>query len=396
MKRTVCFLLLFAFLLSGAAMAEPAGDVGAGIGAMSAQPLKDGEISISAPSAVLMEKETGQLLYEKNAHERMLPASVTKVMTLLLITEDIESGRLKTDDIVTASARAASFGGSCVYLEEGEQMSVDEMLKCIAVVSANDCAVAMAEHVSGTEEIFVQRMNERAAELGLEDTHFTNCTGLFEDTEHYTSAYDIAVMSRELIRHELIKKYTTIWMDSIRGGQFGLNNTNKLVYWYPGCTGLKTGFTSNAMYCLSATAERDGTEFIAVIMHGDSIESRNQDAKTLLNYAFANFALCSLRPEGEAQRVPVQFGRQESVAAVPEGGGCALIRKSGTAPEYSYELLQSVPAPVTVGDKLGIMTVSIAGETVAQVQLVAAENVGRIGCGGILLALWERILGFCP
>ena len=226
MKRFVCFFLLFAVLLCPAASAEP---------------LRDGDIGISAPSAILMEKYTGDVLYEKNAHERIFPASVTKVMTMLLIVEDIESGKLKLDDTVTASARAASFGGSCVYLEEGEQMSVDDMLKCIAVVSANDCAVAMAEHISGTEQLFVERMNKRAEELGLEDTHFTGCTGLFDDGEHYTSAYDVAVMSRELIGHELIKNYTTIWMDSIRGGKFELSNTNKLVYWYQGCTGLKTG-----------------------------------------------------------------------------------------------------------------------------------------------------------
>ena len=181
MKRFVCFFLLFAVLLCPAASAEP---------------LRDGDIGISAPSAILMEKYTGEVLYEKNAHERIFPASVTKVMTMLLIVEDIESGKLKLDDTVTASARAASFGGSCVYLEEGEQMSVDDMLKCIAVVSANDCAVAMAEHISGTEQLFVERMNKRAEELGLEDTHFTGCTGLFDDGEHYTSAYDVAVMSR--------------------------------------------------------------------------------------------------------------------------------------------------------------------------------------------------------
>ena len=205
MKRFICFFLLFAVLLCPAASAEP---------------LRDGDISISAPSAILMEKYTGEVLYEKNAHERIFPASVTKVMTMLLIVEDIESGKLKLDDTVTASARAASFGGSCVYLEEGEQMSVDDMLKCIVVVSANDCAIAMAEHISGTEQLFVERMNRRAEELGLEDTHFTGCTGLFDDGEHYTSAYDVAVMSRELIGHELIKNYTTIWMDSIRGGKF--------------------------------------------------------------------------------------------------------------------------------------------------------------------------------
>ena len=275
-------------------------------------------LSVSAPSAVLMEKSTGTVLYEKNAHERLSPASVTKVMTMLLIAEDLESGKIALSDTVTASARAASFGGSCVYLEEGEQMSVSDMLKCIAVVSANDCAVAMAEHLSGTEEVFVERMNRRAEELGMEDTHFTNCTGLFDDEEHYTSAWDIALMSRELIGHEFIKDFTTIWMDSIRGGAFELSNTNKLVYWYPGCTGLKTGFTNRAMYCLAATAERDGVEFIAVILHGESIESRNADARALLNYAFANFALCPLLPEGGLPPLPVEEEPPEKPRLPPE------------------------------------------------------------------------------
>ena len=260
-------------------------------GAAAPETLRDDAIDIKAPSAVLMEKQSGEVIYEKNAHERMAPASVTKVMTMLLIVEAIENGDISLDDTVIASERAASFGGSCVFLEEGEKMSVHEMLKCISVVSANDCAVAMAEHLCGSEQSFVERMNARAEELGMKNTHFTNCTGLFDDREHYTSAYDIALMSRELIRHDLIKDYTTIWMDSIRNGEFGLSNTNKLVYYYEGCTGLKTGFTSLAMYCLSATAMRDGVEYIAVIMHAESVDSRNNDAKALLNYAFANYTV---------------------------------------------------------------------------------------------------------
>ena len=308
MKRLLSFWLILVLLgVSGAAWAEP---------------LRDGDLKISAPSAVLMEKETGELLYEKGAHERRPPASVTKVMTLLLIVEDIESGKIALEDVVTASARAASFGGSCVYLEEGERMSVDEMLKCIAVVSANDCAVAMAEHLCGSEEVFVERMNRRAAELGMADTHFTNCTGLFEDPEHYTTAYDIALMSRELVRHELAKHYTTIWMDTIRGGAFGLSNTNKLVYWYNGCTGLKTGYTSQAMYCLAATAERDGVEYIAVIMHGDSIESRNADAKALLNYRAAARGRGAARGLRGVRRAPLS-------AAHARGRGPLPARRQG-------------------------------------------------------------------
>ena len=361
---------------------------------MAAEPLRDNDLKIAAPYAVLMEKETGEILYEKGADERTVPASVTKVMTLLLIVEDIEGGKLSLDDVVTASARAASFGGSCVYLEEGEQMSVDEMLKCIAVVSANDCAVAMAEHLCGTEEVFVERMNRRAAALGMDGTHFTNCTGLFDDDDHYTTARDVAVMSRELVRHELIKRYSTIWMDTIRGGNFSLSNTNKLVYWYPGCTGLKTGFTSKAMYCLAATAERDGVEFIAVIMHGDTIESRNADAKALLNYAFANFTLTPLPEESELPAVPVVYGREESAAlrfGVEER--FVLSPKGGESCRFSYVLPEELSAPVHAGDAAGTLVVTRGGEELSRLPLIAAQDIGRIGIGGIFLKLAFSLFG---
>ena len=379
MKRTLFFIIILATLLCPAAYAEP---------------LRDGELAIKAPCAVLMEKETGELLYEKGAHERVLPASVTKVMTLLLLVEDMESGKISTSDIVTASARAASFGGSCVYLEEGERMSVDDMLKCIAVVSANDCAVAMAEHVSGSEEVFVARMNARAEELGMADTHFTNCTGLFEDPEHYTSAYDVALMSRELIRHDIIKNYTTIWMDSIRNGAFSLSNTNKLVYWYSGCTGLKTGFTSQAMYCLSATAERDGTEYIAVVMHSESIESRNADAKALLNYAFANYSLSPLPEDDTLPRVPVEYGRaQEAELRVAAPSRFVLTGKGGEGCEFSCELPEKLSAPIAEGESVGVLRVTRGGEEIASFPLECAQSVERIGFGGILLRLAGSLLG---
>ncbi len=380
MKRFLSFWLILALL--------------GGCGAARAEPLRDNELKISAPSAVLMEKETGELLYEKGAHERRPPASVTKVMTLLLIVEDVENGKIALGDTVTASARAASFGGSCVYLEEGERMSVDEMLKCIAVVSANDCAVAMAEHLCGSEEVFAERMNRRAAELGMADTHFTNCTGLFNDPEHYTSAYDIALMSRELVRHELIKNYTTIWMDSIRGGAFELSNTNKLVYWYPGCTGLKTGYTSEAMYCLAATAERDGVEYIAVIMHGDSIESRNADAKALLNYAFANFTLAPLPADEELPEAEISCARRSSVPlALAEGSRFLLVPKGGEDCCFSCELREDLSAPLRKGEELGVLVVTRGGEEIARRPLVAAADAERIGFWGILGKLAGGLVG---
>lgn len=383
MKRFPLVFLLFAALAalcappSYAAPALPAGAVP----------------SVSAPSAVLMEKVTGEVIYEKSSHTRGFPASVTKVMTMLLIAEDVDSGRISLSDTVTASERAASFGGSCVYLAQGEQMSAAEMLKCIAVVSANDCAVAMAEHLSGSEEAFVARMNERASQLGLADTHFTNCTGLFEDERHYTSAYDVAVMSRELLRHEFIKDYTTIWMDSIRNGEFGLSNTNRLVYGYPGCTGLKTGFTSGAKYCLSATAERDGVEYIAVVMHAESADSRNADAQAMLDFAFANYTLCSLRGDAALPEVRVELGKSEFVPAVFSGAEYALVARSGAAPEYALSMDASVPAPVRAGDRLGTLTVSLGGENVANVPIVAGADVPRLGYPGLLGLLGGSLIG---
>ena len=252
--------------------------------------------AVEAGSAILMEKETGTVLYEANAHDKLEPASVTKVMTLLLVMEAIDDGRLKMEDMVTVSAQAASMGGSQVYLKEGEQMTVHDMLKAVAVVSGNDAAVALAEHIAGSEEGFVERMNRRAAELGMADTTFINCTGL-PAAGHLTSAYDIAVMSRALLAHPGIREFTTIWMDSVRDGQFQLANTNKLIRFYEGATGLKTGFTDSALYCLSATAERDGMELIAVVMKCPTSEKRFEGAKALLNFGFANYTLLDVHPD---------------------------------------------------------------------------------------------------
>lgn len=356
--------------------------------------LTDDDIGISAPSAILMEKVTGEIIYDKNSHERLPPASVTKVMTMLLIVEAVERGDISLDDTVIASERAASFGGSCVFLEEGEKMSVAEMLKCICVVSANDCAVAMAEHLCGSEQTFVARMNDRARELGLKDTNFKNCTGLFEDDEHYTSAYDIAVMSRELIRHDMIKDYTTIWMDTIRGGEFGLSNTNKLVYYYDGCTGLKTGFTEKAMYCLSATAEREGVEYIAVIMHADTIDKRNNDAKALLSYGFANYRLMPLRSPDVLPPVRVALGSADSVQPVYDGAEAALVPKSG-AGEVSYELdlPDTLPAPVEKGQQIGTLRVVSDGKELYSVKLLADSSVARASFGRTLLELVKSYVG---
>ena len=252
---------------------------------------------LSSASALLMEKETGTVLLQQNAHQKLEPASVTKIMTLLLVMEAVDSGRLSLDELVPVSAHAAGMGGSQVYLKEGEQLSVSDLIKCVAVVSGNDCAVALAERLAGSESAFVDQMNQKAQSLGMADTHFVNCTGL-PAPGHLTSAWDIALMSRELIlRHPDIQQYTTIWTDSIRNGAFGLTNTNRLVRFYDGATGLKTGFTASAQYCMSATAQRNGMELIAVVMKAPTTAQRFQDASSLLDYGFANYALITPSPK---------------------------------------------------------------------------------------------------
>ncbi len=267
-------------------------------------------------------------------------------------------------------------------------MTVSEMTKCVAIVSANDCAVALAEHLCGSEEAFVARMNQRAAQLGLENTHFTNCTGLFEDPDHYTSALDIAVMSRELLGHEFIRQYTNIWMDTIRNGEFGLTNTNKLVYYYDGCTGLKTGFTSTAMFCLSASAMRDGVEYIAVILHGDTSQARFDAAQALLDYAFANYTLYTPAPEEPLAPVAVELGVSDTVQPVCGGDGAVLVEKALREKlSLETELAPSVSAPVEAGQVLGSLTVRAGDQVLARVPLVAEAGVERL----TFLQVWTRL-----
>ena len=340
------------------------------------------DLAETAPTAILIEQSTGTVLFEKNDHEKLAPASVTKVMTLLLVMEALDEGRIGWDDMVTASESAAAKGGSQIYLEVGEQLPLREMLKAVVVSSANDCACALAEHVAGSEEAFVARMNERAAELGMEDTHFVNCTGL-DDGEaakgHRTSAYDIALMSRELLKHGEIREYTTIWMDSVRNGQFGLSNTNKLVRFYQGTTGLKTGFTSGAGYCLSASAERDGIEFIAVVMACKTSDERFTAAKSLLDYGFANYALVSPEPEEALPPVAVRLGTVSEIQAKLADAEPLLASKGAAArAERVVDLAESVEAPVEAGQKLGTVTVRDGETVLAEIPLVAEEAVARL------------------
>ena len=354
------------------------------------------ELDIAGKSALLMDVSTGTILYEHNAHEALAPASVTKVMTMLLIMEAIDAGKIGWDDTVTASEAAAAKGGSQVYLKVGETMTVSDMVKSIAVSSANDCACAMAEHIAGSESAFVDLMNTRAKELGMNDTHFVNCTGLDDSEEakaHLTSAYDIAVMSRQLLKHHPdIKKFTTIWMDTVRDGAFGLSNTNKLVRFYSGATGLKTGFTSGAGYCLSASAERDGMELIAVVMGCATSQDRFAACKSMLDYGFANYALISPTMD-KPLSVPVKLGTETTVSAVAGEEGALLIdkaQKSIVTTQITLE--EAVTAPVSKGQRLGTMTVKAGEQILTQIPLVAGNAVPRLTYWQIFTKVLRRIV----
>ena len=375
MKRMFPMILLFALLLC--------------------VPVRADELTLDAPSALLMEKQTGTVLFAQDEHTPREPASVTKVMTLLLTMEAIDSGALSYDDTVTGSAHASSMGGSQIWLKEGEQMRVEDLIKAVCVVSGNDAAVALGEHLAGSEEAFVARMNERAKELGMNDTHFVNCTGLPAEG-HVTSAYDIALMSRELIwHHPDIRRFTTIWMDSLRGGASMLVNTNKLVRFYPGATGLKTGYTSQAGYCLSASAERGGMELIAVVMHCKSSVDRFESAKALLNYGFSTWSLVTVTPDEVLPPVPVTLGVRGTVQPVLTSENTLLVEKTlanGLTKEVA--LAENVAAPVYAGDTLGQLTVrDAAGNTVAELPILAGEDVGHVTFVQMLGRCLAR--GFC-
>ena len=353
------------------------------------------DLNLNAKSALLMDVATGTVLYEKECHERLAPASVTKVMTMLLIMEALDDGRIHLDDQVTASETAAAKGGSQIYLKAGETMPVSDMLKSIAVSSANDCACAMAELIAGSESAFVEQMNQRAAELGMADTHFVNCTGLDDSKEaenHRTSAYDIALMSRQLLKyHPDIKKYTTIWMDTVRGGTFGLSNTNKLIRFYSGATGLKTGFTSGAGYCLSATAKREGMELIAVVMGCESSQKRTADCKALLDYGFATYSV--VRPGLKAGRtVAVHLGKQNTVPVeLTERREILVDKAKRTSLTAKVELAQLVPAPVEKGQQVGTISVYAGEKLLIQLPLAAAQAVAKLSFGDVFKMVLARV-----
>ncbi|MBE6599431.1 MAG: D-alanyl-D-alanine carboxypeptidase [Ruminococcaceae bacterium] len=344
---------------------------------------------VNADSAVLMDYNTGTVLYAKNADLALPPASVTKIMTLLLIMEEVDSGNLSLSEEVSVSEYAASMGGSQVYLEPGETMQAEELLKCVIIASANDAAVTLAEKVAGSEEAFVARMNERAAELGMNNTHFENVTGLDDDTtSHLTSAYDIALMSRELISHPTILKYSTIWMDSIRDGAFGLTNTNRLIRFYNGATGLKTGSTSKAGFCISATAEREGLHLIAVIMGSDTRDIRNEAARQLLDYGFANYSIYTSEG-GSAGEASVMGGIKDTCGT--EYPPFSILLPKGKGKNVTTEVLipEGIKAPIQKGDRVGSVKYFLDGAVIAEFPVLASENVDKIGFFGI----FEKMLG---
>ena len=354
-----------------------------------ALPARAEGLELTAPSAVLMEASTGRVLFEKGPHALRSCASITKVMTLCLVFEAIDSGRLSLDQTLTASAHAASMGGSDIWLEEGEAMSVDDLIKATVIMSANDAAVVLAEAVSGSEEAFVAQMNEKAQQLGMNDTVFKNCNGLDEEG-HVTSAYDVALMSRELIRHEKVFDYTLTWMDSVRGGETQLVNTNKLIRSYPGITGLKTGTTGQAGSCITATAEREGLSLIAVVLGADSTDHRFQDAAALLDYGFAGWK--ATVPEAPVlEPVPVARGMEPQVEPVL-GEMPTLLLKAGEAGEVETAVAyEELTAPVTRGDVIGQVTCTVDGSVMAQVDITAGEDVAQVTFFGVLSHLVQAL-----
>ena len=383
LKRILSVIL--SAVLAWGALLLPAG----ALGAVPTEGEPTPGFTLRCKSAVLMEASTGKVLYGQNPAEAMPPASVTKIMTLLLVMEAMEAGQITWEETVTASARAASMGGSQIFLKEGEQMTVRDLVKSVVIASANDAAVALAEHTCGSEEAFVRRMNRRAAELGMTATHFENTNGL-DDTAvgHVTSAMDIAIMSRALIRHSEILEYSSTWMDTIRGGAFGLTNTNRLVRFYKGCNGLKTGSTAKAGFCVSVTAEREGMTLICVIMGAESRDIRNAEAQKLLDWGFATYGLYTLEG-GEAETLRVTGGAADRVRTVYPSFTAVLPKADIASVTLTVTLPPSVCAPVRAGEAVGMIAVTCKGQTVGEVAVTAAETVEALSFWELWLRLWQ-------
>lgn len=367
LKRIISLCLCFCLLLTSALC-------------VLAKEEKQSEM-VNAKSAILMEQSTGKVLFEKNPDEKLQIASVTKTMTMLLIMEALKEGKIKYTDMVTTSEHAASMGGSQVFLEPGEEMSVDDMLKAICVSSGNDAAVAMAEHLSGSEEEFVSLMNKRAKELGAKNTNFINCNGLDETDEHFSTARDVALISAELLKHEDIQKYTTIWMDTLRDGKFGLSNTNKLIRFYKGANGIKTGSTSKAKYCLSASAKRNDMQLVAVVLCAPSTQDRFQGATKLLDYGFANYEIADGKTlSGMAKNnIKVIGGEKDFLMCEAEDSGNIVLKKGEAKKiEVKKSLPEEINAPVKKGEKLGELIYLLDGKEIARKNIVSSEDVNKI------------------
>ena len=348
------------------------------------------DLGLTAGSACLMDSSSGNILYEVNSHEKLEPASVTKIMSLILAMEALDSGTITLDTKISASMKAASMGGSQIWLEYGEEMTLDEMLKAIIVVSANDCTVALAEHLAGSEEAFVQLMNKRATELGMKDTTFKNSTGLPEEG-HLTSAYDIALMTRELSRHKMIFNYTTIWMDSVRNGEMGLSNTNKMIRFYKGANGMKTGFTSSAQYCLSATASRDSLDLIAVVMKCKTSDDRFESAKKMLDYGFANFANFTSKVH-ELENLKVKGGETPYVKVAYDPARILLTKNKTSNVEENIVLPEYVTAPIKPGDVVGEIIYTVNGEQVGKSEIKALEDVQKTGFNDLISKIFKKLI----
>ena len=394
LKKILCLLTAFGLIFSSIAISVYASDIEENLNnatnseADASIPLAS-DLSVEAKSAILMDAETGTVLYSKDAHTALPPASVTKIMTLLLVAEAIDEGRLSPEDRVFISANASSMGGSQIFLKEGEEFSIEELLKSTVIASANDAAVALAERLCGNEQSFVALMNRRASELGMKHTHFENATGLDDSvTNHLTSAYDIALMSRELIKHGCVMKYSNVWQDSIRGGEFILTNTNRLVRYYAGCTGLKTGSTDKAGFCVSATAARDGMHLIAVVMGAETRDKRNETARTMLDYGFANYAVYTDAAE-DLEQIPVKKGKITSVTARSDEFKLLVSKSDLNKIEKRYDIPASLLAPFSAGDKIGAIIYTLDGNELGRATIRAAEECEELD---MLDVLWRIIM----
>ncbi|MBO4343771.1 MAG: D-alanyl-D-alanine carboxypeptidase [Clostridia bacterium] len=387
LKKTCVFCVFLAFLLTFAPILSVSAQ------RRDIEAVKSGvNLELTANSACLADFSTGEILYEQNADAKAEPASVTKIMSLLLVCEALDDGIIKLDDTVTASDYASSMGGSQIWLEPGEQMSVSDMIKAVAVVSANDCTVALAEHLAGSEEAFTARMNRRALELGMENTHFSNCTGLPTEN-HYSTARDIAIMTRELLKHELIFDYTTIWMDSLRNGEMGLSNTNKLIRFYPGANGMKTGYTDSAKYCLSATAKRGDLQLIAAVLTAPTSNDRFNDAKKMLDFGFANFALYNTT-QVSLPEIRVKGGVKTYTTPVHALGSILIAKGRDKLVETHPELPEFIEAPAKKGDVIGKIVYKIGDDVISETDVILNEDVRRVTFSDIIKSLVSGTLLF--